>query len=713
MGVVYEISPMEIQAYGVSEEEPSYDVDCIYFSSENQQSAILGSDIILDASQTYTEELLWVVNAATIEDFTVNIYYTGEVTVAIQSISLVESLAYRMVRCLLWVVFFVLIDIFYLCFFKRGIDVADKKRSALFVAMLVFACYPLISNMNFLGHDYTFHLARLMSVAQELSYGQFPVRMMTEMLNGYGYANSLFYCDVFLYFPAFLYNCTVPLYQCYQIYVVCVTVATAFIAQYSFHKIIRSKTIALVGTVLYLISSYRICCIYLRAAVGEYTAMTFLPLVAAGMYVIYTEEKPRFKEWILLSLGMTGVLLSHVLTTEMVVLFLVLFCVILLKKTLRKQRLIALIKATVTTIGLTAWFVVPFLLSIDSSIEAFAQDGISKIQTKGIYFMQLFSVFTTASGLSVYSGAKSEMPLSLGLALVVGLGLAVYCWIYREVWLASKCKESNTLYAKMAISVGLGLVACLLTTTIFPWDSLSAWVGESVASILVMVQFPWRYLSIAVTFVVLSTLFALALLRAHARAVYQIAVAALLISVVLVNGLYYKDALNASTTDSTLIGDATLQMEVASGEYRIASTSHAPLYESTIIIETDDVEVLDYQVMQGDKYLTVNNTADEVQWVVFPVQNYANYHVYDTATMQEYEVWNGENNNVAVDLPAGYSGTLVLMYKSPLLWHVAELVSLVTLLFVLLWGWRVHRLATDTVAEDADEAGAAEKALEV
>lgn len=151
MGVVYEISPMEIQAYGVSEEEPSYDVDCIYFSSENQQSAILGSDIILDASQTYTEELLWVVNAATIEDFTVNIYYTGEVTVAIQSISLVESLAYRMVRCLLWVVFFVLIDIFYLCFFKRGIDVADKKRSALFVAMLVFACYPLISNMNFLG----------------------------------------------------------------------------------------------------------------------------------------------------------------------------------------------------------------------------------------------------------------------------------------------------------------------------------------------------------------------------------------------------------------------------------------------------------------------------------------------------------------------------------------------------------------------------------
>ncbi len=691
VSVVYETAPMETEALVPSEEVPYYSADCVFFRSENQPLSIKGDEIVLDAAQTRAEGLLWVVNGATIKDFTVNIYYSGEVTVAIQSICLVESLTYRMMRGALLLIFFVLADLFYLSFLKRGIDVADKKRRAVLVAAVVFACYPLISNFNITAQDYTFHLARIVSLAQELSYGQFPVRMMTNMLNGYSYANSIFYCDIFLYLPALLHNCMLPLYQCYQIYMVCVTALTAFIAYYSFGKIIRSKTIALVGTVLYLVSSYRITCVYLRSAVGEYTAMTFLPLIAAGIHAVYTKEKPRFQDWILLSVGMSGVILSHVLSTEMVVVFLLLFCVLLLKKTLRKQQLIALVKAVVTTVALTAWFVVPFLLSINAQISTFAKEGVANIQRRGIYFMQLFSVFTTATGGSLDAQAQGEMPLSLGLSLVVGLGLAIYCWIHREVWLAPGCKTSRKLYSQMAICFGLGLVACLLTTSIFPWDSLVSWLGEDIAYLLLMVQYPWRYLSIAVLLAVLSTLFALALLRTHAGGVYHIAVAALLVCVVLVNGLYYKDALNTNVTASWLVGTDLLQMNDGAGEYRLAGTDTSLFNTSEVITQTDEVAVLDYQAVQGGKYLTVTNTATEVQWVVFPVQNYANYHVYDTATLQEYEIWNGEQNNIAVDLPAGYSGTLALVYEAPFLWHMAELVSLATWLLVLFWWWHTCR----------------------
>ena len=51
-------------------------------------------------------------------------------------------------------------------------------------------------------------------MAAELSYGQFPVRFTTTTLNGYGYANPLCYCELFLLLPALLYNLWLPLRTC-------------------------------------------------------------------------------------------------------------------------------------------------------------------------------------------------------------------------------------------------------------------------------------------------------------------------------------------------------------------------------------------------------------------------------------------------------------------------------------------------------------------
>ena len=93
----------------------------------------------------------------------------------------------------------------------------------------------------YFGHDIDYHLQRISAMAAELSYGQFPVRMTTDTLNGYGYANSLCYCELFLTLPALLYNAWLPLRTCYQIYIFIVTLATAIIAYYSFGKITASR----------------------------------------------------------------------------------------------------------------------------------------------------------------------------------------------------------------------------------------------------------------------------------------------------------------------------------------------------------------------------------------------------------------------------------------------------------------------------------------
>lgn len=54
------------------------------------------------------------------------------------------------------------------------------------------------------GSDAPFHLARIDSLAQDLSKGIFPVKVHTELGYDYGYGVGLFYQNHFLYLPAFL-----------------------------------------------------------------------------------------------------------------------------------------------------------------------------------------------------------------------------------------------------------------------------------------------------------------------------------------------------------------------------------------------------------------------------------------------------------------------------------------------------------------------------
>ena len=124
-------------------------------------------------------------------------------------------------------------------------------------------------------------MQRIAAMAAELSYGQFPVRLTTTTLNGYGYASPLCYCELFLLLPALLYNLWLPLRTCYQVYLFAVTLATCLIAYFSFAKITASRRLGLLGALLYTLSAYRLTCVYTRAAVGEFTAMAFFPLVAS------------------------------------------------------------------------------------------------------------------------------------------------------------------------------------------------------------------------------------------------------------------------------------------------------------------------------------------------------------------------------------------------------------------------------------------------
>ena len=112
----------------------------------------------------------------------------------------------------------------------------------------VFAEYLLY------GHDLLFHLLRIDGIKDGLLSGAFPVRIQPNWNNGYGYATSILYGDILLYFPAILRLLGVTVQNAYKAYIVAINLLTAAAAYYAFHEISKDSRIAIVGSALYTLA---------------------------------------------------------------------------------------------------------------------------------------------------------------------------------------------------------------------------------------------------------------------------------------------------------------------------------------------------------------------------------------------------------------------------------------------------------------------------
>ena len=105
-------------------------------------------------------------------------------------------------------------------------------------AVAVLTCAPAMTNSGALqGADWSFHLSRIEGIAQGLREGQFPVRVYSIAKDGYGYAPSLFYGELLLYFPAVLRLLGMSVQGAYHTYLLALQLLTAGIAFFSLRQI--------------------------------------------------------------------------------------------------------------------------------------------------------------------------------------------------------------------------------------------------------------------------------------------------------------------------------------------------------------------------------------------------------------------------------------------------------------------------------------------
>lgn len=602
----------------------------------------------------------------------------------IGNVEIRQDMAYAWACVLGWFVVFALVDLALVLLVPgspRALRDADLRGCLwLLGAVTVLTCVPLLMNSGGAqGADWRFHLSRIEGIAQALREGQFPVRVYSQAKDGYGYAPSLFYGELFLYFPAVLRLLGMSVQGAYRTYAIAVQALTAGISFFSFRQMFRHNKTALVGSILYMLAPYHIYNIYWRTAVGEYTALAFLPLIPAALSLLYAQKKPdRHTARVAcaeLVVSFGALVQTHIISLELATLSTAVFCLYHFRRTFTKRILGVWVTAAGLVVLLNLWFLVPFLtLMLGGGYnnmyggESFA-GGLS-VQKNGLWLSELLSWRADHN--------------SIGVVLVAGLVAFVWCWLTQG---PAMPQRERKIGAWVAV---LGTLACWMCTNTFPWGILGSL--PVVGRLLLAIQFPWRYFSLATLLLVLVSVCAVSALR---RGRYAQPVAVLLLSASLLGvAIFYHSYL--PTVDTSYLGD---RAQMIYTDYKISNMAwyYDSLYLPDGAVETRDgftcdtavttVEIASVERRGNTTVLSCSEVNGELGYAELSLLYYPGYTIVDG----EGEVFRTANGMVGVTVPAGFSGEISVAFREPKRWLAADLVSLVTLLGLLGYGVRSIR----------------------
>lgn len=559
------------------------------------------------------------------------------------------------------------------------------------ILMAVFTSLPLFLAGLSLEQDLNYHLIRVQTIVEGLRTGQFPVRINSEWLGGYGYPSSIFYGDFLLYIPAFFEIVGYPLYQAFKIYVFIVNLLTAISAYICIKGITSDKWIGLAAAFVYCAAPYRMTWIYVAQFVGLYSGLIFLPIIALAIYKMYTEpledRKVRIKYATLLAVGMSGLICTHILTTLMTVFALFLTTLVLLKKTFTKNIVYTFLTAAGETLVLAAYFIVPFMdyyLTVPIAVRDKAGTlSVMGIQGSGNSLLQLFGYsINTHDAISrdINQNQIITRNSSIGLVLLFALIIAVGVLISRRHIADAENEKS------IRVCVWMSLLFLWLSSCYFPWNYFA---NTIIIRVLAQVQFAWRYLAIAGTF--LMMVLGLILRRCKkCKEDLKFGLLAKCICVIIgaVSVAFCCDYASDYCEGAFLYyfeDDSALEMyEIIGGEYlRAGSVSGKEnLNHDLGLSDGVSAKIISQNGCRYEAYC--ENTTETEGYVDIPMFNYKGYHAFDI-NGNELPIVDGRNNVIRITIPSKYSGSVVTNFREPWYWRISEGLSFIGVLTLLMY----------------------------
>ena len=531
----------------------------------------------------------------------------------------------------------------------KFIEKKNLQFSIFFIlcSLIFIMCIPILQHGFVPGDDYEYHLSRIQGIADTMQGGVFPAKIHTSLLNGFGYGNGLFYPNLFLYFPALLVLCGVSLSLSYKIFLVCVFIGLTLSVYLSSKYIIKNKYAALVSAILFLTSQTMITNVYVRTAVGETLATIFLPIVIAGLYnIIYDGFS---KSWLII-LGFTGLVYSHTITLVLalgisVVVLLINFKKVFLHNSISAGKLIGkLCISAIISLLLSISYWLPFLEQMLNS-----KFGIAKNIAISYHARKIYEVFSL------------EYP-GMGLPLLV---FAIAILVIRQKYLKKNIALQYIL---------IGLVLTFLTTDLFCWSLFNgSWISK--------IQFPWRFMPIAVTFLSLGIGAGITYLLKNKYKSVILLFIYVFFCIFSINNLC-----NLSSNTVTLSSDIIYDQRAIGGgaEWLPQNTDVSQLNFSNHVI-TSNGTMLDIDEQHANTITFEYNVLQDGESECFDIpllyyKGYAAEIVTSDGTYNNLEVVKSPNNNVVRVLnPNLDSGIIYIKYSGTVIQYISYAINIATI----------------------------------
>lgn len=522
--------------------------------------------------------------------------------------------------------------------------------------------------------DLKFHLQRMEGLYRGLLSGQFPVKIQPEWLGGYGYASSVFYGDILLYFPAVLRIAGATLQDAYKCYVEAVNIAIVFVSYYAFRRITKNEAAAMAGSVLYAGSTTNLSLIYTTTMVGGYSALIFYPLVIAGFYEAFTKDvtcKEYKRIWILLTVGFTGLLMTHMISCLILGVYSVLCCLLMIKKVFRKETFCEFLKAAGAAIALNLWFLVPFLHYMLSEELRINYELGKEIGSRD-YWVSLSDFLGKGGGRSIYHlFLHPDYHIDFAILLIL---------IFYVATIPIQKKGLLTKGSRVVFS--FAVIGFWICTDLFPIVRIAEMIPPFYKYFSTL-QYQYRFFNIAIAIAACLGAMVFAMNIFEKKIIYGM-IGFLCCFVLYQDFLYFEQV----GTESVYLDYIDLELwddyQMGKAEYLPVETDMERLTDEVEYDEALQVEQIDRKYLSFD--LSVKNPTDGERQVLLPILYYSGYRTYDVQSRDKLETVSGDNGRVAVKIPAHYAGTFHMAFYEPWHWRAAEAISLLTLIFLFLYG---------------------------
>jgi len=521
---------------------------------------------------------------------------------------------------------------------------------ALVIIIVILAGLALFKPGYFSMHD-DVQVMRLYEMEKCFKDGQIPCRWIPDMGAGYGHPLYNFH-PVFPYYLGMIFR----LLSFSFVDIVKILFFLSFllsgIFMYLLVKEFFGKWAGMVAASFYVLAPYHAVEVYVRGALTESWAVVFFPLILWSIYKLI--KTSRFSFFLISLFSLTFLFLSHNVMALLFTPIAFIWGIHWIFQTKKWRKIIPLGIVFVWAIGLAAFFVLPaFFEKSLVTIEQHAT-GYYDFRHHFVALKQLFLNRSWGYGPSRL-GPEDDLSFQLGwphwwLVVIAGGVFLYFLW--------RKKRKFSWLFAFFIILFAL---AVLMThaKSIYIWEAIP---------LLSFVQFPWRFLALAM---LASSFLAGGLIRFLKDTRRQMLLSLILafLVVVLNLGYFHPERYDKQMTDEKKLSgeEWRTQSMTTLNDYVPKGVKKYPkelALEEPWVVE-GEAKVSEFKKRSNFWRFTIETIGDQNPIVEVPIFDFPKWEVFADINKVDYQV-NPETGTIQVEVPAGKRTVTGWLRNTPL-----------------------------------------------